>query len=113
MISPMEMVGNLSTNLTNHFDGFSTGSDPVNIANSVIDPLTNTANIKDGTVNFLENVSAVDIFFVKPDLPHWVGLYYISIMLSNMDKRVFLSFSKSYLCTCMYVCIKVQGDFFN
>ena len=73
MISPTEMVGNLSTNLTNHFDGFSTGSDPVNIANSVIDPLTNTANIKDGTVNFLENVSAVDIFFVKPDLPHWVG----------------------------------------
>ena len=73
MISPTEMVGNLSTNLTNHFDGFSTGSDPVNIANSVIDPLTNIANIKDGTVNFLENVSAVDIFFVKPDLPHWVG----------------------------------------
>ena len=73
MISSTEMVGNLSTNLTNHFDGFSTGSDPVNIANSVIDPLTNSANIKDGTVNFLENVSAVDIFFVKPDLPRWVG----------------------------------------
>ena len=71
MISPTEMVGNLSTNLTNHFDGFSTGSDPVNIANSVMDPLTNIANIKDGTET--ENVSAVDMFFVKPDLPHWVG----------------------------------------
>ena len=73
MISLTEMVGNLSTNLKNNFDGFSTGSDPVNIASSVMDPLTNIANIKDGTVNFLENVSAVDMFFVKPDLPHWVG----------------------------------------
>ena len=88
MISPLDIVGNMSSDQTSLIDPFmnseniasianianiASSANIANIANGVMDPLANSANFEDGAVNPLANISAVDLFFVQPDLPDWVG----------------------------------------
>ena len=85
MISPLNIVGNMSSDKPSLIDPFvnsenianianiASSANIANIANGVMDPLANSANFEDGGVNPLANISAVDPFFVQPDLPNWVG----------------------------------------
>ena len=88
MISPLDIVGNMSSDKGSLIDPFvnseniesianianiASSANIANIANGVMDPLTNSANFEDGGFNPLANISAVDPFFVQPDLPDWVG----------------------------------------
>ena len=89
MINPLDIVGNMSSDKTSLIDPFVNGeniasianianiassANIANIANGVMDPLADSANFKDGGFNPLANISAVDPFFVQPDLPNWVVL---------------------------------------
>ena len=79
MISPLDLAGNMSADKNSVIGPFVSIANSENngniassadIANIVMDPF---ANIGDGAINPLANISAVDPFFVQPDLPNWVG----------------------------------------
>ena len=83
LISPLDIVGNMSADKNSVIGPFvsiangeniasiASSANIANIANSVLDPF---GNIGDRTANPLGNLSAVDPFLVQPDLPSWVGL---------------------------------------
>ena len=77
MISPLDLAGNMSADKNSVIGPFvnlaksDNNGNIANIANNVMDPF---ANIGDGAINPLANISAVDPFFVQPDLPNWVCL---------------------------------------
>ena len=88
MISPLDIVGNMSSDKTSLIDPFvnseniasianianiASSANIANIANGVMDPIANSANFGDAEFNPLANISTVDPFFVQPDLPNWVG----------------------------------------
>ena len=76
MLSPLDIVGNMSSDSfvnSENIASIANIASSANIANIVMDPLGNSANFGDGEVNPLANISTVDLFFVQPDLPDWVG----------------------------------------
>ena len=83
MISPVDIVGNISADKNSAIGPFvnvASGENVASIVNSeTIVSSENIANIvMDPFGNFgdraLGNISAVDPFLVQPDLPNWVGL---------------------------------------
>ena len=86
MISPVDIVGNISADKNSAIGPFvnvASGENVASIVNSEnIANIVNSANIANivmdpfGNIGdrALGNISAVDPFLVQPDLPKWVGL---------------------------------------
>ena len=79
MLRPLDIVANMSSDSFVNSENIASIANianiasSANIANIVMDPLGNSANFGNGEVNPLANISTVDLFFVQPDLPDWVG----------------------------------------